>query len=335
VSLARHGRTVRRIIETAYFKHRNTPKKEVLSNGKRRLEIETQRLSLYASSDILIKETLKLYDISSQDSPDVRFTQREYRISEDASELKYISTIDSHRTGYNHDTDSPYFRRLQQDLQRATKIFRLSDEDIQRAKNETKDAVVPILEDEAIRTTPDSVVREANRVILTTMSLLGEDLTPYRQGIQADALLDYDHTNELGQFTFRRIKTRDKDISNMIALILSWNKIIDLNGEEQVASSTPEGNLILSLSSLNQAFVKGEQAPIEVQAGIVLIEEAVHFIQRARWGMVSDGTAATSGQIELHNLKEIEAHAAWIRKALYKVIYPDIYLYIPGIDIPY
>ncbi len=177
-----------------------------------------------------------------------------------------------------------------------------------------KDAFIPMLLLQSVREPKipitDAIQREVQRASLATLKLLGVDITKYQGNkLSLEDLVDTDEVNSAGKLTLKRKDGSDKDA---LAIILSGNPIN--------TGLSEDNKIFIDISSLDKYILN--RIPQEKKAGILAVQEAIHYVQHVYWKRQLNNNMDTINNPELHNQDplEKEMHPLWVKicQMLYK-----------------
>lgn len=176
---------------------------------------------------------------------------------------------------------------------------------------------------------PEDVLSEVQRAIAVTLEEFGVDLSKYQQGFTTNDLVDTS-PDEKGFRRYPRLPGADKDA---VVAVVSTSPVLDSKGREVIALKTPDNLLYLNLRKLDDAFVEGaETTPQAIKAGIVIVEEAIHYVQHTLMGEKISDTTDTQGDADKHMQHGIEVGAAPFKKRVYQRLYPSLDIRVKGVD---
>jgi len=182
-------------------------------------------------------------------------------------------------------------------------------------------------------TVPSGIVREVERACLVTMRACGIPLQKY-QTSGPQELVDLAAKDELGRNTFPRKPGSDQ---THLVVVISAAPIYDTKGRETIALCTEDNKVLLNLGRIEDAFCPGPKArriSRAKKAGIVAVEEVVHFVQHVYWGRERTSTEdfVSEDRAKEHDSDPGEMEKAIWRQKIYRVLYPELDLKIRGLD---
>lgn len=176
------------------------------------------------------------------------------------------------------------------------------------------------------RSIPNKIQNEAQRAALSTMQMLGIDISKYRQGITINDLVDVETTNASGELTLLRKPGGDASI---LVIVLSANPLYDEKGQEVGPYETADNMLYINLHNIDQ-YITG-RIPTEVKVGMAVIEETIHHIQHNYWGRPRKSNIDSIYDVGKHMQDPLESEMHPYRERIGKVLYPNVQLDFRGV----
>lgn len=192
---------------------------------------------------------------------------------------------------------------------------------------------IPMIKFEASEAViPGDVVNEVNRVALITLKVLGVDVANYQRGYVVSDLVNLNEKNDKGLYTLLRLPGYDRKV---LIIILSTFPILDDKGREMVAFENEDGRVFLNLRKIHAAFAVGSnEITLAQQAGIVTIEEVIHFVQHSFWDRptVDNTEFQSEDKAKEHDDDPVEQEANHWKRIVYDIVYPQLDLKIRTVD---
>lgn len=151
---------------------------------------------------------------------------------------------------------------------------------------------------------------EVQRASLTTLKLLGVDITKYQNdSLELQDLVDIDKVDDAGKLTLERKDGSDKDA---LVIVLSANP---LN-----TGLTEDNKLLIDTTSLDRYILN--RVPSEIKVGILAVQETIHYVQHVFWKRALYNNMGTINNPELHNQDplEKEMYPLWVK--ICQMLYP-------------
>ncbi len=147
---------------------------------------------------------------------------------------------------------------------------------------------------------PIDIQTEAQRAALSTMLMLGIDISKYRQNVAIDDLVDLHTTNAEGKLTLPRKPDSD---ASMFVIVLSANPLYD-NGREVGSFITEDNKIFINLHNIDQYILN--RVPTAIKVGLSIIEETLHQIQVNYWGRQKKPNMDSVYDIKKHRQDPLE-----------------------------
>lgn len=145
------------------------------------------------------------------------------------------------------------------------------------------------------------IQNEAQRAALSTMLMLGIDISKYQKGVAIDDLVDLKTINAEGKLTLPRKPATD---ASMFVIVLSANPLYD-NGQEVGSYVTEDNKIMINLHNIDQYILN--QAPMSVKVGLSVIEEIIHLIQYNYWNRPKKYNMGSIRDINKHRQDPLES----------------------------
>ncbi len=173
-----------------------------------------------------------------------------------------------------------------------------------------------------------TITDEVQQASLTTLKMLGVDISSYQQNIGFADIIDTTAVNEKGELTFPRKPMANKQ---MLAIVVSSQPLYDDKGNEIPCYQTKDNMIYINLHMMDK-YVTGI-APVSLKAGVAAVEETIHYVQRTSWNRSVGTENISSVQNAKEHLKDpVEAEMLPLKKAICDVLYPQAKLQFVGID---
>jgi hypothetical protein len=171
----------------------------------------------------------------------------------------------------------------------------------------------------------DEVISEIQRASLTTLKMLGVDISLYQHDVRFTDLVDVHTKNDKGELLLDRTPGANQQ---MLAIMLSGDPLYDDQGHVQSIYQTKDNMVYVNLGQMDK-YVTGP-LPIHVKTGIAMVEETIHYVQREYWGNTIKGNMDTTHDVVAHGQDPNEQEMERYRSIICKALYPNVKLEIPG-----
>lgn len=148
---------------------------------------------------------------------------------------------------------------------------------------------------------PTEIQNEAQRAALSTMLMLGIDISKYRQGVIIGNLVDLETTNAERKLTLPRKPGTD---ASVLVIVLSANPLYN-NGQEVGSYVTEDNKIMINLHNIDQYILN--KVPTATKVGLSVIEETIHQIQINHWGRPKEYNMDSVSDIKKHRQHPIES----------------------------
>jgi hypothetical protein len=175
-------------------------------------------------------------------------------------------------------------------------------------------------------------VDEVEHAALVTLKTLGINMEKFSIS-DPNGLVNTSEVNKDNLYTFSRLPGSDAQVP---VVVVSSLPVYDSKKRELIALYEPDNaKVLLNLRKIKEAFSGSPNISEALMAGIVTVEEIVHFIQDKYWNRSFNQNTIDFQSEEFateHDNNPIEAEANQFKKQVFDVLYPELQLRVRGID---